>query len=79
MENQILEGVNVAPKSSNGHFVKGSQNVVNIDNVKDSYFVDGNSVLETENHTALKQEKSCLITTQVVYNPFLKMFEQSKD
>jgi hypothetical protein len=79
MENQVLDGVNVAPSSTSGHFVKGAKNVVNLDNTNDTYFVEGSSVLVTKNHTTLKQDKSCLITTQVVYNPFLKMFEKSKD
>lgn len=72
-------GVNVAPMSTNGHFVKGAKNVVNIDNVNDAYFVEGKSVLVTENHTTLKLDDSCLITTQQVYNPFSKLFEKSKD
>jgi hypothetical protein len=79
MENQVLDGVNVAPSSTSGHFVKGAKNVVNLDNTNDTYFVEGSSDLVTKNHTTLKQDKSCLITTQVVYNPFLKMFEKSKD
>jgi hypothetical protein len=79
METQALKGVNVAPTSTSGHFVKGAKNVVNIDNVNDSYIVEGQSVLETANHTTLEQKESCLITTQVVFNPFSKMFEKSRD
>lgn len=79
MEKQTLEGVNVAPQSTNGHFVKGAEKVVNIDNINDTFFVEGTSELQTANHTTLKQEQSCLITTQVVFNPFAQMFEKSKD
>lgn len=79
METQIKEGVNVAPSSTSGHFVKGAKNVVNLDQVSETFFVDGESELVTKNHTTLEQKKSCLITTQVVYNPFSKMFENSKD
>jgi hypothetical protein len=79
MENQTQNGVNVAPTSTSGHFIKGAKKVINIDNINDTYFVEGESQLETKNHTTLIQKKSCLITTQVVYNPFLKMFEKSKD
>lgn len=79
MKNEVLEGVNVAPASTSGHFIKGAKNVINIDNINDSYFVEGESELVTENHTTLKQEESCLITTQVVFNPFSKLFEKSRD
>lgn len=78
MEN-VANGVNVAPTSTSGHFIKGAKNVVNIDNVNDSYFVEGGSELVTANHTTLKQETSCLITTQVVYNPLAELYEKSKD
>lgn len=76
---EISNGVNVAPTSTSGHFIKGAKNVVNIDDVNDVYIVEGESELTTANHTTLKQNKSCLITTQVVYNPFSKMFEKSRD
>jgi hypothetical protein len=73
------KGVNVAPTSTNGHFIKGALNVINIDDVNDSYIIEGPSILETANHTTLKQEESCIVTTQVVYNPFSKMYEKSLD
>ena len=75
-----IKGVNVASKTSTaGHFIQDARKVVNLDKVKDTYFVEGKSKLVTKNHTTLYQEESVLITTQVVYNPFAKMFEQSKD
>jgi hypothetical protein len=76
---QMEKMVNVAPTSTSGHFIKGAKNVVNIDNINDTYFVDGESELVTQNHTTLKQDNSCLITTQMVFNPFSKMFEKSHD
>jgi hypothetical protein len=76
---QMEKMVNVAPTSTSGHFIKGAKNVVNIDNINDTYFVDGESELVTQNHTTLKQDNSCLITTQMVFNPFSKMFEKSLD
>lgn len=79
MQTQTLKGVNVAPSSTSGHFVRGAKKVINLDSVNEVFFVEGKSQLVTKNHTSLKQEKSCLITTQVVYNPFAKMFEKSKD
>lgn len=75
--NQV--SVNVAPQSTKGHFVKGEVQVVNLDEVNETFVVKGKSVLETENHTTLKMEKSCLITIQQVVNPFTQMFERSKD
>ena len=74
-----IDGVNVAPSSTSGHYIQDAENVVDIDNVAETYFVEGKSKLVTKNHTELKQEESCLITTQVVYNPFSAMFEKSKD
>jgi len=79
MKTAVLNGVNVAPSSTSGHFVQGAENVINLDQVAETFFVKGKSKLVTKNHTTLKQEKDCLITTQVVYNPFAKMFEKSRD
>jgi hypothetical protein len=73
------QGVNVAPTSTSGHFIKNATNVVNLDEVNEAYFVEGASEMVTQNHTTLKQDTDCLVTTQVVYNPFSKMFEKSKD
>lgn len=75
----LVKGVNVAPSSTSGHYIQKAKNVVNLDEVNEMFFVEGESELVTKNHTTLKQDKSCLITTQVVYNPFAKMFEKSKD
>jgi len=74
-----MPGVNVAPSSTSGHFVKGAQKVVNLDQAQETFFVDGPSVLETANHTTLPQGTSCFISTQNVYNPLSKMFEKSRD
>ena len=75
-----IKGVNVASKTSTaGHFVQEARKVVNLDEIRDTYFVEGKSKLVTKNHTTLKQDKDCLITSQRVYNPFAKMFEKSKD
>lgn len=71
--------VNVAPSSTEGHFIKGAKNVINLDKVNETFSVIGSSILETKNHTDLKREESCLITCQVVFNPFAKMYTKSKD
>lgn len=78
METQI-KGKNVAPSSTSGHYIQEAIKVVELDNVNEVFFVEGKSKLVTKNHTTLEQKKSCLITTQVVYNPFAKMFEKAKD
>lgn len=71
--------VNVAPSSDEGHFVKEHNKVVFLDDVTESFFVEGSSKLVTKNHTTLEQKEDCLINCQVVYNPFAKMFERSMD
>lgn len=74
-----IEGVNVAESSTSGHYIQGAKQVINLDKVNETFFVEGKSQLVTKNHTTLEQKESCLITTQVVYNPFAQMFEKSKD
>ncbi len=71
--------VNVAPSSNEGHFVEGAVKVVQLDDVTESFYVEGKSALTTKNHTTLKQEENCLVSCQVVYNPFHKMLERAKD
>lgn len=73
------EAVNVAPSSTEGHFVKGAKNVVNLDEINETFLVEGAATLETKNHTSLNIEEDCVITCQVVYNPFSKMFNKSRD
>lgn len=75
MEKSVL----VAPSSTHGHFVKGAEKVVNLDQINETFLVVGSSVLESENHTTLKMPNNCLITCQTVYNPFAKAFEKSRD
>jgi hypothetical protein len=71
--------VAVAASSTHGHYVKGAKNVVNLDNVNETFLVEGESVLETSNHTSLEMPEDCLITCQTVFNPFSRMYEKSKD
>lgn len=76
---QTLKKVNVAPSSSEGHFVNGCRKVVDLDSVTEAFFVEGKSQLTTKNHTTLNMEDDCLINCQQVYNPFTKMMERSRD
>lgn len=71
--------INVAPSSTEGHYVEEAINVINLDEVNETFFVEGESKLTTKNHTTLTTKESCLITCQTVYNPFLKLFEKSRD
>lgn len=71
--------INVAPSSDEGHFVKGADKVVDLDNVTEAFFVEGESELVTKNHTSLSMKEDCLIMCQMVYNPFEKMYERSRD
>lgn len=79
MKTKTIQRVNVAPSSTEGHFIKGAKQVINLDNVNETFLVKGESVLETKNHTSLEIKEDCLITCQVVYNPFEKMYSKSRD
>ena len=76
MQNQLI---NVAPSSGHGHYVQQAKNVVFLDDVTESFFVEGASILTTTNHTTLEMPESCLVNCQVVFNPFSKMYEKSRD
>jgi hypothetical protein len=71
--------VNVAPSSDSGHYIEKAKQVVNLDEVNETFLVEGQSDLTTKNHTTLKNQESCLITCQQVYDPFAKAFEKSRD
>lgn len=73
--------INVAPSSVEGHFIENAKEVINLDLVNETFFVesDKKTILSTTNHTELEISEDCLITCQKVYNPFSKMFEKSKD
>jgi hypothetical protein len=74
-----IEKRNVAPSSTEGHFIKGAKQVIMLDEINETFLVEGKSTLETKNHTSLEIEEDCVITCQVVYQPFKKMFEKSRD
>jgi hypothetical protein len=80
MKTETKTRVNVAPSSTEGHFIVDAKQVVNLDNVNETFLVEGKATLETKNHTTLEVEaEKSLITCQVVYNPFAKMFSKSRD
>lgn len=76
-----IERQNVAPSSTEVHFVKGAKKVVNLDKINETFLVEvtETTILETKNHTSLEIKEDCLITCQVVYNPFEKMYTKSRD
>lgn len=75
----MTKKVNVAPTSDSGHYVEKARRVVQLDEVTEAFFVEGKSELTTKNHTTLEMNDDCLINCQMVYNPFAKMYERSKD
>lgn len=75
----MLSQVNVAPSSDTGHFVKGADQVVNLDEINETFWVDGSAEMVTENHTTLKVEGSSMVTCQQVVNPVTKMYEKVRD
>lgn len=77
MEKELL--INIAPSSEEGHFVKGAEQVINLDKINETFLVKGKAVLVTKNHTSLNIEEDCLITCQTVFNPYSKLYEKSKD
>jgi len=78
---KTIERINVAPSSTEGHFVKGAKRVVNLDTINETFLVevDETTILETKNHTSLEIKEDSLITCQVVYNPFSNMYSKSRD
>lgn len=79
METLKMDKVNVAPSSTGGHFVKNAKQVINLDEVNETFKVEGSAILETENHTTVEIEEDCLITCQTVFNPLSKLYERVKD
>lgn len=76
---KTIPKVNVAPSSTSGHYIENANNVVVLDNVREVFFVEGPSILTSQNHTTVKNETDCIITPQDVYNPFSKRWSMSKD
>ena len=71
--------INVAPSSTEGHFVEGAKQVINLDGLNETFIVKGESKLTSKNHTTLKLKEDCVITCQTVYDPFKEVFIKSKD
>jgi hypothetical protein len=79
MEEIIEKGINIAPSSSHGHFVKSTIKVINLDKINETFLVEEPSILETNNHTTLEINEPCIITCQQVFNPFEQSFNKAKD
>lgn len=74
-----MNKVNVAPSSTEGHFVTNAKKVINLDETNETFYVEGKSTLVTKNHTTLEMNEDCLITCQEVFNPLTKLYEKSRD
>jgi hypothetical protein len=82
MENQQeqkVEKVNVALQSIAGHFVEKHNKVVCLDGTTESFFVEGEADLTTENHETLKLQKDVLVVPQKVYDPYSESLKRSMD
>ena len=71
--------VNVAPTSQKGHFVKGADQVIILDEITETFDVIGKSILFTENHETINLNEDCTIICQQVVNPFTQKFVLSED
>ena len=71
--------INVAPSSEEGHYVENAKQVINLDEVNETFLIEGKAKLVTKNHTTLEIEEDCIITCQTVYDPFKGISIKSKD
>lgn len=77
---QLLEKEpNVAPQSTKGHFIKNAKKVYCISEIKEAFFVEGDSIMTSENHGTTPIKDGSLNLPQQVYNPYLKALQRSKD
>jgi hypothetical protein len=77
--NATKKMINIAPSSTEGHFIKDAKNVVILDELNETFLVEGTSQLVTKNHTTIENSEDCIITCQTVYDPYSKIFQKSKD
>ena len=71
--------VNVAPKSTHVHYIKNAKNVIVLDETKEAFLTEGDSIMTSKNHNETEILDGSLIIPQQVYNPFSKIYERSKD
>lgn len=79
METLTKQRVNVAPSSTEGHYIEEARQVINLDETNETYLVKGKSKLVTKNHTTLVNDEDCIITCQQVYDPFKGIRIKSQD
>jgi hypothetical protein len=75
----VTKKINVAPSSTEGHWVEKAKQVIELDKINETFMVKGQAIITTKNHTTLEIKEDSLITCQRVYNPFAQMFKKSKD
>lgn len=76
---KTVKKINIAPSSTEGHFVEGDTVVVCLDAVNETFDVKSGGILSTKNHTSISINDRCLITCQNVFDPFKGIFVKSKD
>ena len=79
----ISEGVCVAPRSTNGHYVKDAARVICLDEIEEIYEVQVSegkcAKLVTANHGEQVIKEDCTIYHQDSINPFTGIIEKARD
>lgn len=70
---------NVAPQSTHGHYIKDAKAVFCISEIKEAFFVEGDSIMTSINHGQTPIKDGSLQMPQQVYNNYSKSLERSKD
>ena len=78
MKPEVLKR-NVAPDSDNGHFVVGQEQVIELDLINETFFVEGAHKMETKNHETMETDTSAIVTCQQVVDPYTGYFERVRD
>ncbi len=72
---------NIAPSSTHGHFLQNAKNVVNLDEINETFLVEveGETEMVSENHLDLPVNEDCLVICQKTFNGFSALYERSQD
>ena len=79
MKELLEKKPNVAPKSTKGHYIENAKKVYCISEIKEAFFVEGDSIMTSHNHGTTPIKDGSLQMPQQVYNPYSKSMERSKD
>lgn len=78
MENLTTE-TNVAPQSTHGHYIKNAKKVYCISEIKETFVVEGDSIMTSHNHGTTPIGDCSITIPQLVVNPLSGMLERSRD